>query len=103
MVSSFAQVRLFWRVFGANAALLLLVLAALLITPVTVSAPIRLVESLLLVAGFALVLAADLFLLRRAFAPLERLARAMEHVDLLHPGQRVPTTARDDLGRLTAA
>src|SRR5690349_2824922 len=103
MVAGFTQVRLFWRVFAANAVLLLLVLVVLLITPITVSAPIRLVESLVLIGGFVLVLTADLFLLRRAFAPLERLARAMEHVDLLHPGQRVPSASRDDLGRLVRA
>ena len=103
MVARFTQVRLFWRVFAANAVLLVFVLVALLITPVTVSARIKVVESLILVAGFVLVLAVDLLLLRRAFAPLERLARAMEHVDLLQPGQRVPSATRDDLGRLVRA
>jgi two-component system sensor histidine kinase UhpB len=103
MVAHVFQVRLFWRVFTANAVLLLLVLVALLVTPVTVSAPIRVVESVVLVSGFILVLAADLLLLRRAFAPLERLAQAMEHVDLLRPGQRVPSATRDDLGRLVHA
>ena len=66
---------LFWRVFAVNAALLALATLLLLFSPVTVSRPVRFTEALVLVAGFALALAANVVLLRRAFFPLDRLPR----------------------------
>jgi two-component system sensor histidine kinase UhpB len=86
------RLSLFWRVFAVNACLLALVTVLLLVTPVTVSAPIRLVEALVLGVGLAVALAANALLLRRAFLPLDRLARRMETVDLLRPGQRLPSS-----------
>src|SRR4026209_2450895 len=84
---------LFWRVFAVNAALLALATLLLLFTPVTVSRPVRLPEAVVLVIGFGLALAADIVLLRRAFSPLDQLARLMETVDLLQPGPRPPLRA----------
>jgi two-component system sensor histidine kinase UhpB len=94
---------LFWRVFAVNAALLALATLLLLFTPVTVSRPVRLTEALVLVIGFILALAANAVLLRRAFVPLDRLAQRMETVDLLQPGQRLPTGAADEVGRVVQA
>jgi two-component system, NarL family, sensor histidine kinase UhpB len=42
-------------------------------------------------------------LLRRAFTPLERLARRMDTVDLLRPGQRLPVGRGDEVGRVVTA
>jgi two-component system sensor histidine kinase UhpB len=97
------RLSLLWRVFAINAALLVAILVVLVVTPVTVSAPIKLAEVLVLVLGLALTLIANLMLLRRAFAPLERLARRMDTVDLLRPGQRVAVSAPDEIGRLVGA
>ena len=94
---------LFWRVFAVNAALLALATLLLLFSPVTVSRPVRFTEALVLVAGFALALAANVVLLRRAFFPLDRLARRMETVDLLQPGQRLPAGVGDEVGRVVQA
>ena len=94
---------LFWRVFAVNAALLALATLLLLFSPVTVSRPVRLPEALVLVLGFGLALAANVVLLRRAFFPLERLARRMETVDLLQPGQRLPAGAGGMVGRVVQA
>jgi two-component system sensor histidine kinase UhpB len=94
---------LFWRVFAVNAALLALATLLLLFTPVTVSRPVRLTEALVLVIGFGLALAANVVLLRRAFSPLEELAQRMETVDLLEPGQRLPTGAGGMVGRVVHA
>lgn len=94
---------LFWRVFAVNAGLLVLATVLLLVTPVTISAPIALVEALVLLAGLAIMLAANVVLLRRAFAPLDRLVTRMESVDLLHPGQRLPEDAGDEVGRAVVA
>jgi two-component system sensor histidine kinase UhpB len=68
-----------------------------------VSVPIRVTEALILMLGLAVALAANLFLLRRAFAPLDRLARRMETVDLLRPGQRLQTRTADEVGRVVGA
>ena len=94
---------LFWRVFAVNAALLALATLLLLFTPVTVSRPVRLTEAVVLVIGFGLALAANVVLLRRAFSPLGQLARRMETVDLLQPGQRLPIGAQDEVGRVVHA
>jgi two-component system sensor histidine kinase UhpB len=77
-----------WRVFAANGAVFALAFALLALAPVTLHASIRLEELVLLVAGLVVMLVLDLVLLRRALGPLDRLARVMRQVDLLHPGQR---------------
>jgi two-component system, NarL family, sensor histidine kinase UhpB len=81
---------LFWRLFFVNAVILVLIAVLLIASPVTISAPIRLTEAAIVLAGLIVTLAANLVMLRRALVPLERLAERMEVVDLLRPGQRLP-------------
>lgn len=87
--------RLSWRVFLANAAVLTAATLVLAISPATVSFPIGAVEAVVLGSGLLLMLAADLVVLRRAFAPFERLVAFMGAVDPLRPGRRVPIDTRD--------
>jgi two-component system sensor histidine kinase UhpB len=94
---------LFWRVFAVNAGLLALIAILLIASPVTISAPIKLTQALLIVVGLAVTVAANAFLLRRAFKPLERLAARMDMVDLLRPGQRLPVVSDDEVGRVIYA
>ena len=94
---------LFWRVFAVNAGLLGVLAALLLLTPVEIDAPIRPVQALIVVAGLAVTLAANVILLRRALAPLERLAQRMETVDLLRPGQRLQVLRNDEISRVVVA
>jgi two-component system, NarL family, sensor histidine kinase UhpB len=77
-----------WRVFAANAAVFALAFALLALAPVTLHAPIRLEELVLLLAGLVVMLVLDLLLVGQVLGPLERLARVMREVDLLRPGQR---------------
>ncbi len=87
-----------------NAAILLIAGLALVLTPATVSNPISLEEVVELVAGLVVLVLANLFLLRRAFAPLRRLTRFMGQVDHLRPGLRVPVYGGDaEILRLTEA
>jgi two-component system, NarL family, sensor histidine kinase UhpB len=86
---SFSRLPLFWRVFTINAMLLVIATLLFALTPVTIHAPIALVEVLVLVAGLAVMLAANVLLLRPTFTPLERLLERMRTVDLLRPGQRL--------------
>ncbi|HEY7794706.1 MAG TPA: sensor histidine kinase [Gaiellaceae bacterium] len=94
---------LFWRVFAVNAGLLTLIALLLIVTPVRISAPIALTEAIVVVAGLLLTVAANVILLRRAFAPLGRLVQRMEMVDLLRPGQRLQVLRHDEVGRVVAA
>jgi two-component system sensor histidine kinase UhpB len=85
----FSKLPLFWRVFAINTAPLVVATLLLMFAPVTLHAPIRLAEALILAAGLGVVLAVNLLLLRPAFASLDRLVQRMHTVDLLRPGQRL--------------
>ncbi|WP_308298935.1 sensor histidine kinase [Streptomyces sp. GESEQ-35] len=78
---------LFWRIFSLNSAGLV-VAAALLLGPITVSTPVLPAEALVVVAGLAVLLAANAVVLRVGLAPLQRLGRSMATADLLRPGAR---------------
>jgi len=94
---------LFWRVFAINASLLVVAALVVGLTPLSISAPLALRETIVLVVGLAVMLAANLALLRPAFAPLQRLSQRMRHVDLLRPGQRLATTGTDEVATLVRA
>jgi two-component system sensor histidine kinase UhpB len=77
------------RTFLAGAAVLLLVFVLLLVTPVEVSAPIRIGEAAILFGGLLAFLAIQFLLFRRVLAPLNQLADQMQHIDLRQPRPRV--------------
>ena len=90
----------FWRVFAVNAGLLGVLAALLLFSPVEIDAPIKPLQALIVVLALVVTLAANAYLLRKALAPLERLARRMETVDLLRPGQRLQVLRDDEISRV---
>ena len=95
---------LLWRVFASNAAVLVIATLVLVLSPSTVSFPIALTEAVVVAAGLALMLAFDLVLLRRAFAPLGRLTAFMRGVDPLRPGRaRAARGADPEVAELTRA
>jgi two-component system sensor histidine kinase UhpB len=96
-------VSLFWRVFGINAALLVVATLLLLFSPIEIDAPIKPYQAAILVAALVVMLVADLVLLWPSFAPLERLTRRMHHVDLLRPGQRIPPKGPREVRELIEA
>jgi two-component system, NarL family, sensor histidine kinase UhpB len=91
-----------WRIFGVNAVLLIASAVALALSPATVSFPIALTEGVVLSVGLVAILIVNLLLVRRSFAPLERLTRLMRSVDLLRPGQRVEVTGPQEVRELGA-
>lgn len=93
----------FWRVFAVNAGLLGVLAALLLFSPVEIDAPIKPIQALLVLGGLVVTLAANALLIRRALAPLERLAQRMETVDLLRPGQRLQVLRHDEISRVVIA
>jgi two-component system sensor histidine kinase UhpB len=94
---------LFWRVLAVNGGLLTVIALLLIATPVTISFPIALTEAIVVVIGLVVTIAVNAVLLRRAFAPLGRLAERMEMVDLLRQGQRLQVLREDEVGRVVAA
>ena len=80
---------LFWRVFGTNAAVLVLAFLGLVFAPVTVSVPPAAAELVVLAGGLVSLLAITLVLLRPAFRPLNDLVETMRRHDPLSPGKRV--------------
>jgi len=94
------RMSLFWRVFFVNAALLIAGVLVLALTPISVSAQIRLIQAIVLAVGVVIVLVANLILLRPLFAPLERLARRMEELDVLRVLQPVPANSPGEIGAL---
>src|SRR3982750_1931895 len=94
---------LYWRVFAVNAALLTAIAVVLIVTPVTISFPIAVFETIAVLAGLAATIVVNALLLRHAFAPLARLAQRMETVDLLRPGQRLQVAGDGEVGRVVAS
>jgi two-component system sensor histidine kinase UhpB len=94
---------LYWRVFAVNASLLTVIAVLLIVTPVTISFPIGLTEAIVVVVGLLVTIVVNAVLLRRAFAPLGHLAKRMEMVDLLRPGQRLRVLRHDEVGRVVVA
>lgn len=80
---------LLWRVAFVNAVLLLIAAAVLALSPATVSAEIRVTEGLVLALGAATLVAVNVLVLRRVFAPLRQLTELMGEVDPLAPGRRI--------------
>jgi two-component system sensor histidine kinase UhpB len=99
----FSRLPLLWQTFAVNAALFIVATLVLVFTPVTVRSHTTLEETAVLAFGLLLMLAANLFLLRRTFAPLGLLSSRMQSVDLLRPGQRLPVTGGSELSALVRA
>jgi two-component system, NarL family, sensor histidine kinase UhpB len=84
---------LFQRVAATNA----VVLVAACVVTILVVSPHKLSsfaadEALVLLAALIVVVGINLYLLRRALAPLETLAAVARRVDLTRPGERVPVS-----------
>ncbi len=75
-------ISLFWRLFIPNATVLTVACVVLLIEPANG-------RVLVLAGGLTALLVTNVLLMRRAFAPLNRLGAAMAAIDPLTPGQRI--------------
>jgi two-component system sensor histidine kinase UhpB len=98
-----SSLALLWRVFLANAAILALAFAGLVVAPVRVSVPVAASELVLLASGLAALLAANLVLLRAVFAPLDELATTMRRHDPLSPGARAVVEGDPNVAALAGA
>jgi two-component system, NarL family, sensor histidine kinase UhpB len=91
---------LFWRVFLANAAVLLAGILVLALTPLSVSKHKTVADVAVLLGGLLLMIVANWLILRPLFRPLERLAGRMEEADVLRGGQQVPVDSTGEVGAL---
>jgi two-component system, NarL family, sensor histidine kinase UhpB len=91
-----------WRIFVVNAAIVVGAAVVLAVSPATVSSPILLTEVAVLALGLVAILAVNLLLVRRSFAPLARLTRLMRRIDLLSPGQRLAVSGPAEVKELGA-
>jgi two-component system sensor histidine kinase UhpB len=95
------SVPLLWRVSLANATVLVVATAAIVLAPgVTVSIPIKLTELVILVSGMVVMMVLSVLLVRPAFGPLHTVADAMRGWDPLAPGARVPVVGGPDVATL---
>ena len=83
------------RLLATNAAVIGAATLFLSLSPARVPSPGSFESVLALVAGMSAMVAANLFLLRRALSPLRRLTELMHRVDLLTPGERIPVFGHD--------
>jgi two-component system sensor histidine kinase UhpB len=94
---------LLWRLSLIDVSVLVVIVLLLTFTPITISAPVKPVEVAILIAGFAVIAAANLLLLRRAVAPLNQLSQVMESIDPMDPGTRVSADRMPDAELVTLA
>ena len=97
---------LFWRVFMTNAAVLTAACAitVLVLSPGVISAGVAVAELLVLAGGIGAMLALNLLLARRAFAPLRHLTSFAHAVDPLEPSARASASgAPSEATELAAA
>src|SRR5215218_508797 len=76
-------------VFLANFFVLAVALLLLTLSPITIDAPIEPDQFLLLLAGFVVLVALNLLVLRRVLAPLLQLTGVMTSIDPDRPGRRL--------------
>jgi two-component system, NarL family, sensor histidine kinase UhpB len=91
---------LFWRVCLINGLVFAAGTAAFVFSPATVSSQVVVSEAVVLVVGLIVILITNALLLRTSLAPLDRLMRLMESVDLLLPGQRLPESGNGAVAHL---
>jgi two-component system, NarL family, sensor histidine kinase UhpB len=90
------QLSLLQRLFFANAAVIVVAAVLLIVTPVTISAPVTFAQLAIIVAAVVTMLGATFVLLRRALSPLRELTELMGSVDPLDPGRRLTGVSRSD-------
>lgn len=95
-----AGMPLYWRVCLINGLVFVVGTAALALAPVTVSATVLVSEAVVLVLGLVGIVVLNSVLLRTSLAPLDRLIRLMDTVDLQRPGRRLPESGTGAVGQL---
>jgi two-component system sensor histidine kinase UhpB len=91
-----------WRVFAINATLLVVATLVLVVARSRVHGSLAFLEGLDVAVFLAVMLAANLLLLRQTLRPIEQLVARMRTVDLLRPGQRLAERGGPEVAELVA-
>lgn len=91
---------LFWRVFLANAAILVVGTVVVVVYPGHLHERRALGDLVVLLVALVVMVIVNGLLLRRLFRPLRRLAEQMEATDVLRGGQRLPVESIGEVGTL---
>src|SRR5512132_760587 len=91
---------MFWRVFVANAAILIAGTLALVVYPGPLHEHRALFDLVVLLIALLVMVVVNGLLLRHLFRPLQRLADRMEAADVLRGGQRLPVDSVGEIGAL---
>jgi two-component system, NarL family, sensor histidine kinase UhpB len=91
---------MYWRVFAANATILIAGTVVLAFGPGPLHKHTAVVDLVALLIGLLLMLVVNGLLLRRLFLPLERLAERMDSADVLRGGQRLPVVSSAEIRTL---
>jgi two-component system, NarL family, sensor histidine kinase UhpB len=94
---------LFWRVFLANAVILVAGILVLGFTPVSISKHSSLPELVDLVVALVVMVLANWLALRPLFRPLEHLAQRMDDADVLLSGEDLPVEGAGEVATLERA
>lgn len=86
---SWSSLPLYWRVCLINAAVFLVGVVVLVVSPATVSAEVSAAELGVLAIGLVLIMVLNAALLHHSLAPVDRLVAVMQRVDLERPGSRL--------------
>jgi two-component system, NarL family, sensor histidine kinase UhpB len=89
VVTNGRRMSLLWWVFLTNGAVLAVALLLLTFSPIEIDAPIKTGQFALLLAGFLVLIAVNLVLLRRVLSPLLHLTEVMSSIDPDEPGRRL--------------
>ncbi len=82
-------ISIFWRVVAVNVAVLGTSALLLIVTPIRITPRIAAAEAAIVIAGFVVLTAISLLLLRGVLSPLRRLAATMDLIELRTPGRRL--------------
>ena len=94
---------LYGRVFAVNAAILVIAVLLLIVTPIRIDPHITRAQVAVLLGGLVVMLASNALLLRLSLAPLDRLMGAMRSADVLQPGRRIDAEGTTEVAEVIAA
>lgn len=99
-VALFSGLPLYRRVCLLNGLVFASGTVVLVMSPATVSARVLVSEAVVLAAGLAIMLTLNALAIRSSLAPLDRLIRRMDSIDVLDQGEQPQIVAPDPVGRL---
>ena len=99
-MKSWSSLPLYWRVCYINAAVFVVGIIVLIVSPATVSPEVSMQELGVLAVGLVLILVLNAALLRASLAPVDEMITLMQRVDLERPGQRLAETSGGSVRQL---